>query len=105
MSPLPRTASSGLLRMRDFRLLLAGAAAGQVGAQVTLVALPLVAVLELKAPAFQVGLLTAAETAAFLLIGLPAGALVDRMRKRSLMIRADLVRAVSMASIPLAAVA
>ncbi|MGW5529031.1 MFS transporter [Streptomyces xanthochromogenes] len=91
--------------MRDFRLLLAGAAAGQVGAQVTLVALPLVAVLELKAPAFQVGLLTAAETAAFLLIGLPAGAWVDRMRKLSLMIRADIVRSLAMASVPLAAIA
>ncbi|MFE3179498.1 MFS transporter [Streptomyces violascens] len=91
--------------MRDFRFLLAGAAAGQVGAQVTLVALPLVAVLELKAPAFQVGLLTAAETAAFLLIGLPAGAWVDRMRKLTLMIRADVVRSLAMASVPLAAVA
>lgn len=91
--------------MRDFRLLLAGAAAGQLGAHVTLVALPLVAVLILKAPAFQVGLLTAAETAAFLLIGLPAGAWVDRMRKLPLMIRADAIRAVAMASIPLAAVA
>nr|WP_185035878.1 MFS transporter [Streptomyces candidus] len=64
--------------------------------------MPLVAVLELRAPAFQVGLLTAAETAAFLLIGLPAGAWVDRMRKRTLMIRADVVRAVAMASVPLA---
>ncbi|MFF8830883.1 MFS transporter [Streptomyces sp. NPDC015131] len=91
--------------MRDFRLLLAGAAAGQFGAHVTLVALPLVAVLELDAPAFQVGLLTAAETAAFLLIGLPAGAWVDRMRKLPLMIRADAVRALAMASIPAAAVA
>jgi MFS family permease len=100
-----RAAPGGLLRLRDFRLLLAGAAAGQVGAQVTLVALPLVAVLELEAPAFQVGLLTAAETAAFLLIGLPAGAWVDRMRKRTLMIRADMVRAVAMASIPAAALA
>ncbi|WP_433544126.1 MFS transporter (plasmid) [Streptomyces sp. CA-294286] len=97
-----RAAPGGLLRLRDFRLLLAGATAGQVGAQVTLVALPLVAVLELRAPAFQVGLLTAAETAAFLLIGLPAGAWVDRMRKRTLMIRADVVRAVAMASVPLA---
>ncbi|MFI0977350.1 MFS transporter [Streptomyces sp. NPDC021093] len=97
-------APGGLFRLRDFRLLLAGAAASQVGAQVTLVALPLVAVLELRAPAFQVGLLTAAETAAFLLIGLPAGAWVDRMRKRTLMIRADVVRAVAMASVPLAAV-
>lgn len=93
------------MRLRDFRLLLAGAATGQFGAQVTLVALPLVAVLELDAPAFQVGLLTAAETAAFLLVGLPAGALTDRMRKRPLMIRADLVRAVAMASIPAAALA
>ncbi|MFJ2750581.1 MFS transporter [Streptomyces sp. NPDC087297] len=93
------------MRLRDFRLLLAGAATGQLGAQVTLVALPLVAVLELEAPAFQVGLLTAAETAAFLLVGLPAGALTDRMRKRPLMIRADLVRAVAMASIPVAALA
>ncbi|MFI5980302.1 MFS transporter [Streptomyces sp. NPDC051555] len=105
MSPSPQAASGGLFRMRDFRFLLAGAAAGQIGAQVTLVALPLVAVLELKAPAFQVGLLTAAETAAFLLIGLPAGAWVDRMRKLSLMIRADVVRALAMASVPLAAVA
>lgn len=105
MPVIPRPAASGPLRIRDFRLLLAGAAAGQLGAQVTLVALPLVAVLELDAPAFQVGLLTAAETAAFLLVGLPAGAWVDRMRKLPLMIRADVVRAVAMASIPLAGVA
>ncbi|MET9693858.1 MFS transporter [Streptomyces sp. NPDC006514] len=105
MSDTSRAATGGPMRLRDFRLLLAGAATGQFGAQVTLVALPLVAVLELDAPAFQVGLLTAAETAAFLLVGLPAGALTDRMRKRPLMIRADLVRAVAMASIPAAALA
>ncbi|MGW1791174.1 MFS transporter [Streptomyces tubercidicus] len=105
MPAIPRPAAGGPLRLPHFRLLLAGAAAGQIGAQVTLVALPLVAVLELRAPAFQVGLLTAAETAAFLLVGLPAGAWVDRMRKLPLMIRADVVRAVAMASIPLAAVA
>ncbi|MER6202485.1 MFS transporter [Streptomyces sp. NPDC001586] len=105
MSPSSQAASGGLFRVRDFRFLLAGAAAGQVGAQVTLVALPLVAVLELKAPAFQVGLLTAAETAAFLLIGLPAGAWVDRMRKLSLMVRANVVRSLAMASVPLAGVA
>lgn len=105
MSDTSQVVTGSLLRLRDFRLLLAGAAAGQFGAQVTLVALPLVAVLELDAPAFQVGLLTAAETAAFLLVGLPAGALTDRMRKRPLMIRADLVRAVAMASIPAAALA
>ncbi|MEU8470940.1 MFS transporter [Streptomyces sp. NPDC029006] len=100
-----RAATGGPMRLRDFRLLLAGAATGQLGAQVTLVALPLVAVLELHASAFQVGLLTAAETAAFLLVGLPAGALTDRMRKRPLMIRADLARALAMASVPAAGAA
>ncbi|MFC5720900.1 MFS transporter [Streptomyces gamaensis] len=103
--PLPRVAPHSPWRLRDFRLLLAGAAAGQAGAQVTLVALPLVAVLELEAPAFQVGLLTAAETAAFLLVGLPAGAWVDRMRKRPLLVRADVVRALAMASVPVAGAA
>ncbi|MDJ0343481.1 MFS transporter [Streptomyces sp. H10-C2] len=105
MNPSQPAVSGGPLAARDFRLLLAGAAAGQVGAQVTLVALPLVAVLELDAPAFQVGLLTAAETAAFLLIGLPAGAWVDRLRKLPLLIRADVVRAIAMISVPAAAVA
>ncbi|MFV0131496.1 MFS transporter [Streptomyces sp. HMX112] len=105
MSVTSTAATSGPLRMRDFRLLLAGAAAGQLGAHVTLVALPLVAVLQLEASAFQVGLLTAAETAAFLVIGLPAGAWVDRMRKLPLMIRADVVRAVAMVSVPVAGVA
>ncbi|PRH78975.1 MFS transporter [Streptomyces solincola] len=95
----------GPLGLRDFRLLLAGSAAGQAGAQVTLVALPLVAVLLLDASALEVGALTAAETAAFLLIGLPAGAWVDRMRKLPLMIRADVVRALAMASVPAAAAA
>ncbi|WP_280464858.1 MFS transporter [Nocardia brasiliensis] len=94
-----------LLRRRNFRLLLGGAAASQVGAQVTLVALPLVAVLALDVSAFEVGLLTAAETSAFLLIGLPAGAWVDRMRRLPVLIRADLVRAATMLSVPLAAVA
>ncbi|MEU5127313.1 MFS transporter [Streptomyces mobaraensis] len=93
----------GLLRSRDFRLLLSGAAAGQLGAQVTLVALPLVAVVELDASPLQTGILTAAETAAFLLVGLPAGAWVDRMRRLPVLIRADVVRALAMAALPLAA--
>ncbi|GAA2497427.1 MFS transporter [Streptomyces gobitricini] len=105
MSATTRAVTSGPLRLRDFRMLLAGAAAAQLGAHVTLVALPLVAVLELKATALQVGMLTAAETAAFLVIGLPAGVWVDRMRKVPLMVRADVVRAVAMASVPAAAVA
>ncbi|WP_380281571.1 MFS transporter [Kitasatospora purpeofusca] len=88
---------------RDFRLLLSGAVAAQAGSQVTLVALPLVAVVELDATPFQVGLLTAAETAAFLLVGLPAGAWLDRMRKLPVLIRSDVLRCLAVGSIPLAA--
>ena len=50
----------------------------------------------------QMGALTAAETAAFLLIGLPAGAWVDRMRKRRTLIVADLVRAAARAVVVVA---
>ncbi|MBP2406644.1 enterobactin exporter EntS [Streptomyces netropsis] len=103
MSSSVKPVCSGLLRNYDFRLLLSGAAVSQVGAQVTVVALPLVAVIELDASPMEVGLLTAAETAAFLLVGLPAGAWVDRMRRLPLLIRTDVVRAVTMLSLPLAA--
>jgi len=78
---------------RNFRQLWVGDALGQFGAQLAMLALPIYAVSTLHATAWQMGALTAAETAAFLLIGLPAGAWVDRMRKRRTLIVADLVRA------------
>ncbi|WP_448630142.1 MFS transporter [Cellulomonas soli] len=58
-----------------------------------MLALPVLAVQHLAATAWQMGVLTAAESAAFLVIGLPAGAWVDRMRKRRVLVVADLVRA------------
>jgi MFS family permease len=91
-----------VLRNSDFRRLFAADAISQMGTQVTLLALPLVAVLALKAPPLQVGVLAAAETAAFLLVGLPAGAWVDRMRRRNVLIVGDLGRALLLASIPVA---
>ncbi|MFF1797820.1 MFS transporter, partial [Kitasatospora sp. NPDC058263] len=66
MNEKPHPRPARLFGHRDFRLLLTGAAAAQTGSQVTLVALPLVAVVVLDATPFEVGLLTAAETAAFL---------------------------------------
>ncbi len=86
-----------LLHHRDFRWLWAGDAAGQLGAQLTALVLPVYAVERLHASEWQMGLLSAAETAAFLVIGLPAGAWVDRMRKRRVLIVADLVRAAVLA--------
>ncbi|WP_158088664.1 MFS transporter [Thermoactinospora rubra] len=94
-----------LWRGPAFRRYLAADALSQAGTQVTLVALPLTAVITLQAGPFQLGVLTAAEMIAFLLIGLPAGVWVDRMRRRPILVAADLVRAAALASVPLAAVA
>ncbi|MFC0112961.1 MFS transporter [Kibdelosporangium aridum] len=91
-----------LFRHHDFRLLWASDTISQFGTFVGQTVLPLVAVTVLAATPFEMGLLTAAETAAFLLIGLPAGVWVDRMRRRTLMVRADIARAVLMLSIPVA---
>jgi len=71
---------------------------------VTLLALPLVAVLTLDASPGQMGLLAAAERVPFLAFGLFAGVWVDRRRRRPLMVGADLGRAFLLALIPLAAV-
>jgi MFS family permease len=73
------------------------------GSQVTLLALPLTAVLLLDVSPGQIGVLGAAERAPFLLLGLFAGAWVDRLRRRPLTIVADLDRAVLLGSIPVAA--
>ncbi|MGH3329261.1 MAG: MFS transporter [Streptomycetales bacterium] len=93
----------GLLAHRDFRLLWAGQTVSEFGTMVTRLALPLLAVTVLDATPFQVGLLTACETAAFLVLGLPAGAWVDRMRHRNVLVVTDLGRAALLASLPLAA--
>jgi MFS family permease len=89
---------------RDFRLLLLGQTTSQLGAQVSGVAVPLLAVLTLDATPFEVGLVTASSTLAFAVIGLPAGAWVDRARRRPILVASDVVRAVLLATIPLAAV-
>jgi MFS family permease len=90
----------GLFRRRDFRLLWAGETVSELGSQVSLLAIPLVAVGTLHATTFEIGALTAASTAAFLLVGLPAGVWVDRLRRRRVMIAADAGRFVALGSIP-----
>ncbi len=92
----------GLLRDRDFALLWAGQSVSQLGTAVTYLAFPLVAVVALDASAFQVSLVAAASTAAWLVVGLPAGAWVDRAPGRPLLIGADLGRAVLIAAVPAA---
>ncbi|MFG1666964.1 MFS transporter [Streptomyces sp. Y7] len=92
----------GLLGDRDFRRLFAATALGQLGDRIAFLALPLVAITALHADEFQVGLLTTMTTAGSLLVGLPAGAWVDRMRKQSVMISTDLARALVLLTLPLA---
>ncbi|MEY9872405.1 MFS family permease [Streptacidiphilus sp. MAP12-33] len=99
----PATPPGRLWRHRDFRRLWIGESVSQFGSTVSQLALPLVAVLALHASTFQVGLLTACETAAFVLVGLPAGAWVERMRFRSVLVAGDAARAVLLAWVPLAA--
>ncbi|MFE5864395.1 MFS transporter [Streptomyces virginiae] len=95
---MPRPSLPGLLRDPDFGRLFAATALGQLGDRITFLALPLVAVTALRADAFQVGLLAATTSVGSLLVGLPAGAWVDRVRKRSVMIAADLLRAAALAT-------
>ncbi|MGW3427712.1 MFS transporter [Streptomyces melanosporofaciens] len=99
----PRTSGGLLRRHRDFRLLWCGETAGKYGAAVTGVAMPLIAVSTLHADTFEVGLLTAASWAPWLVIGLPAGAWVDRWRRRPVMLAAAAVSLVLFASVPVAA--
>ncbi|MDP9391679.1 MAG: MFS transporter [Actinomycetota bacterium] len=93
---------SALWRHHDFRQLWTAETVSQLGTQVTLLALPVLAVSLLDATPLEMGILTALETAAFLLIGLPAGAWVDRWRRKRVLIAGDLVRAVALASLPVA---
>ncbi|MFD8448178.1 MULTISPECIES: MFS transporter [Streptomyces] len=99
---MPGSHRLGLLNDRDFGRLFAATALGQLGDRIIFLTLPLVAIATLHADEFQVGLLTATTTAGSLLVGLPAGAWVDRMRKRTVLIGTDLLRAAALLTIPLA---
>lgn len=101
-SPTPSPRGGRLLRHRDFRRLWGGETVSEIGTQVSLLAIPLLAVRTLHATTFEVGLLTASSTVGFLLFGLPAGAIVDRLRRRHVMIVADLGRMCALGSVPVA---
>ncbi|MEU8465759.1 MFS transporter [Streptomyces sp. NPDC029003] len=86
-----------------FRALWAADTVSQTGSAVTLLALPLVAIGTLGATPLQTGLLVMSEYLAFLLVGLPAGAWVDRLPLRPVMIAGDVGRAALLLSVPAAA--
>ncbi|GAA1231146.1 MFS transporter [Prauserella halophila] len=89
-------------RQRDFRRLWAGASASQLSTFTGGAVLPLLAATALTASPWQMGLLTAADKAAFLFLGLPVGVWIDRVRRKPLMITANLLRGCLLLTVPLA---
>lgn len=92
----------GLLAKPDFRRLWLSSALTHFGAQITLLALPICAVLLMHATPAQMGILAALESLPFLLFGLPSGVLLDRCRRLPIMMCSDAMVATALASVPLA---
>lgn len=90
-----------LWRNFDFLLLWSGQTVSTLGTNISALALPLLALALTHSPALA-GLLAAARQLPYLLVSLPAGALVDRWERRRTMIYCDLVRWLALGSVPLA---
>jgi MFS family permease len=93
---------SGLWRHGDYLRLWGAQGISAFGSQITILALPLVAVLTLDATEFEVATLIAVEFLPFVFLAAPAGVWVDRLRRRPILVLTDLTRALSLASIPVA---
>ena len=81
-----------------------GQTVSELGSVVTRTALPIVAVVTLHATALEMGILIASASTAVLLVGLFAGVVVDRSRRRPLLIATDAVRAILLLAIPALAI-
>jgi MFS family permease len=97
-----RRPTGGLWRHGDFLRLWGAQTVSQFGTQITLLALPLVAILVLEASTFEVAALSAIEFLPFLLFALPAGVWVDRLPRRPILVIADFGRAAALLTIPIA---
>jgi predicted MFS family arabinose efflux permease len=93
----------GLTRDSEFLKLWSGQAISKIGSTITSVGLPLTAALVLGASPMQMGILAGSNGAGVLVFGLFAGAWADRLRRRPILIAADLARAALLATIPVAA--
>lgn len=100
---LLRRPTGGLWANANFINLWTAESIAQIGSQISPVAIPLLAALTLNASAFQMGLLTAASGVPVLLLGFLAGAWVDRLRKKPVMMAMDIGRALVLMAIPVAA--
>jgi MFS family permease len=98
----PSRPTGGLWSHRDFLKLWTGQAISEFGSQISQLAIPWVALVTLHASAFEVATLGTVEFLPFVLLTLPAGVLVDRWHRRTVLIAGDLGRAVLLISIPIA---
>ena len=103
--PLPPPGGLPLWTDPDFLKLWTAQAISELGSRITREGIPLTALLVLHAGAVRMGLLNALGGIAVLVFGLAAGVWIDRVRRRPVLIAADLGRAVLLASIPAAALA
>jgi MFS family permease len=91
-----------LWRHGDFMKLWSAQTVSQFGDEVTQLAIPFVAVLTLRVSPFELGLLAVFQFLPFILLTIPAGVWVDRMRRKPILIAADIGRAILLTSIPVA---
>src|SRR3954468_19993567 len=100
---MQRQRFTGLWQNPDFMRLWVGQTISVFGSMIGGTAMAFTAILVLKATPFQLGALAAARMLPGFLIGLVAGVWVDRLRRRPILIGADLGRALVLASVPAAA--
>ncbi len=100
---LPALPAGDLLNDPNYRRIFASVVITHFGAQITMLALPLTAVTVLNASPSQMGFLMAAEIAPFVLLSLPAGVWLDRVRKLPVYVIGEMVFAAALMTVPLAA--
>ncbi|MFG2847016.1 MFS transporter [Kitasatospora sp. NPDC048296] len=88
-------------RQRNFQAMWSAHTVSQFGTQITFFVIPVLALTTLSASTGQLGLISAMETLPFLLVGLQAGALLDRWDRKRVMVTADIGRAVAIALLPI----
>jgi hypothetical protein len=92
-----------LWHVAGFRNLWIAQTVSALGSRVSRTAIPVIAVLSLHGTAFQLGLLSALTVLPGAALGLALGGRIDRTRKRPILVAADLVRAVAVVTVPIAA--
>ncbi|MFN8526880.1 MAG: MFS transporter [Chloroflexota bacterium] len=96
----PVVASPRVWRDGPFQRLVFAESVSRLGTDITVLALPTLAIQDLAAGPLEVGTLAAAGSLPFLVFGLPSGVIVDRLPRRAVMIACDLGRLVVLGSVP-----